>query len=135
MKRLILDIDETVCWTGTDGYKYSEVIDNVRQRIAQYRAMGFAIVFSSSRNMRKFEGNLGKINANTLPIIVEWLDRHGIEYDEIYVGKPWCGMDGFYVDDKAVRPIEFATMTYDEIRVLLTRSAAQLRAANSGKFD
>lgn len=128
MKRLILDIDDTLCTTGPEGYRESVVIDAVRRQIREYRKMGFAIVLHSSRNMRTYEGNLGKINANTLPVVVDWLARNDIEYDEIYVGKPWCGTEGFYVDDKAVRPIEFATMSYEEIRELLERSASELRA-------
>lgn len=135
MKRLILDIDETLCWTGPSGYYHSKVIDGVRRQIAQYRAMGFVIVFSSSRNMRTYSGNLGKINANTLPVLIDWLARHEIEYDEIYMGKPWCGTEGFYVDDKAVRPIEFITKTYDELRDMLADSAAQLRSVNGEEVN
>jgi capsule biosynthesis phosphatase len=37
----------------------------------------------------------------------------------VFVGKPWCGHEGFYVDDKTVRPDEFATMSYSEIRTKL----------------
>lgn len=69
--------------------------------------------------MRTFEGNLGKINANTLPLLVDWMDRNKIPYDEIYIGKPWCGEEGFYVDDKAVRPNEFKSLSYEDISDLL----------------
>jgi capsule biosynthesis phosphatase len=62
---------------------------------------------------------VGKINAVTLPLIIKWLDKHNIPYDEVHVGKPWCGQDGFYVDDRAVRPDEFVGKSYTEIRVLL----------------
>jgi len=57
------------------------------------------------------------------------LARHDIPYDEIHVGKPWCGNDGFYVDDKAVRPSELKSMSYDEIRALLDRE----RDADAGQ--
>ena len=90
----------------------------VIEKLREYKAKGFEIVISSSRNMRTYEGNVGKINVHTLPIIMDWLERHNVPYDEIYVGKPWCGHDGFYVDDRAVRPDEFALMSYDEIRKL-----------------
>ncbi|MFB2351434.1 hypothetical protein ACETUS_30055, partial [Priestia megaterium] len=79
------------------------------------------IIICTARNMRTHGGQLGKINALTLPIVLDWLARHDIPYDEIHVGKPWCGTGGFYVDDKAVRPSEFATLTYEEIRALLAR--------------
>ena len=65
--------------------------------------------------MRTHNGNIGKITAQTLPIVISWLNKHSIPFDEIYIGKPWCGTDGFYVDDKAIRPDEFARMSYDEI--------------------
>ena len=45
--------------------------------------------------MRTYQGNTGKITANTLPIILKWLEKYNVPYDEIYIGKPWCGMDGF----------------------------------------
>jgi capsule biosynthesis phosphatase len=81
--------------------------------------MGFTIVIKTSRNMRTYHGNVGKINANTLPIIVAWLDKHAVPYDELIVGKPLCGTKGFYVDDKAIRPSEFIEKSYGEIVALL----------------
>ncbi|MDZ4317436.1 MAG: HAD hydrolase family protein [Phenylobacterium sp.] len=124
MRRLVFDLDGTL--THDDpGVPYGErrvnraVVDQLRA----YRAMGFEIIICTARNMRTHGGQLGKINALTLPIILDWLARNDIPYDEIHVGKPWCGTDGFYVDDKAVRPSEFATLTYDEIRALLAREA------------
>jgi capsule biosynthesis phosphatase len=71
--------------------------------------------------MRTYNGNVGLINVNTLPIILEWLEKHDVPYDEIIVGKPWCGHEGFYVDDKAIRPSEFNTLSYDEIQTLLAK--------------
>ncbi|EFN9551897.1 capsular biosynthesis protein, partial [Escherichia coli] len=65
------------------------------------------------------QNNIGLINKNTLPVIINWLDKNDIPYDEIYVGKPWCGHEGFYVDDKAIRPSEFVNKTYEEIVELL----------------
>jgi len=71
--------------------------------------------------MRTYNGSVGLINVNTLPIILEWLEKHDVPYDEIIVGKPWCGHEGFYVDDKAIRPSEFNTLSYDEIQTLLAK--------------
>ena len=78
MKRLILDLDETISSNVGGSYAESVPHDGMLKRIQAYKAMGFAIVINTSRNMRTYEGNIGKINANTLPIIIEWLDRHGI---------------------------------------------------------
>lgn len=121
MKRLIMDLDNTVSVNDNGNYAEAKPVMEVIERIREYKNKGFEIVIFSSRNMRTYQGNVGKINANTLPIIVEWLNKHDIPYDEIYVGKPWCGHEGFYVDDRAVRPKEFITLSYDEIVELMRR--------------
>ena len=118
MKRLIMDLDNTIALTENGDYKNAKPIASVIEKLKEYKAQGFEIIISSSRNMRTYEGNVGKINVNTLPVIIDWLERHDVPYDEIYVGKPWCGHDGFYVDDRAIRPDEFSSMSYDEIRKL-----------------
>ena len=69
--------------------------------------------------MRTYKSNLGKINIFTLPNIIDWLRKYNVPFDEVYVGKPWCGLDGFYIDDKAIRPSEFLKYSYEEIQDLL----------------
>jgi hypothetical protein len=39
---------------------------------------------------------LARLGKTTL----DWLDRHGIPYDEIHFGKPWADI---YIDDNAFR--------------------------------
>ena len=124
MKRLIIDLDDTL--TLTDASKsYSEKEPNidVAERLRDYKQQGFEIVIQTARNVRTYNGNVGKINANTLPIIIDWLRQHDIPFDEIYVGKPWCGTEGFYVDDKAIRPDEFVKYSPEEIKQLLKISS------------
>ena len=89
------------------------------EAFTKYKKDGFDIVISTSRNMLTYQNNLGKINANTLPVIIEWLNKYQIPFDEIYVGKPWCGDEGFYIDDKAIRPSEFLKFSYEEIVKIL----------------
>ena len=70
--------------------------------------------------MRTFDGEIGKINVHTLPIIIDWLKENDVPYDEVIVGKPWCGKDGFYIDDRALRPNEFIEMSESEIISMLS---------------
>jgi capsule biosynthesis phosphatase len=119
MKRIVIDLDGTLTRGETGDYPNAAPNPEVVARLREYREMGFEIVVLTSRNMRTYEGNVGRINVHTLPVILSWLDRHGVPYDEVFVGKPWCGHEGFYVDDKTVRPDEFATMSYSEIRTKL----------------
>lgn len=119
MKRLIFDLDDTLCTTQNGDYANAQPITEVIEKLREYHQQGFTIVINTSRNMRTYQGNIGAINKNTLPIIIDWLGRHDIPYDELYVGKPWCGFEGFYVDDKAIRPDELVKLSYAEICQLL----------------
>ena len=69
--------------------------------------------------MRTHESNVGRITAMTVPMILEWLQKHDVHFDEIVVGKPWCGEDGFYVDDRTIRPSEFTSLSFEEITDLI----------------
>ncbi|HDR7025881.1 capsular biosynthesis protein [Escherichia coli] len=122
MKKLIIDIDMTLTkGKGPIGYEDAIVNEELLAKLREYKDQGFAIVLNTSRNMNSYDNNIGLINKNTLPIIISWLDKNNIPYDEIYVGKPWCGHEGFYVDDKAIRPSEFINKTYEEIVELLRK--------------
>ena len=98
-KRLVVDLDDTITITVNGDYQHSQPIQPTIDKLKEYKKAGFEIVIYSSRNMRTYEGNVGKINIHTLPNIVDWLNSHDVPYDEIIVGKPWCGFDGFYIDD------------------------------------
>ncbi|WP_425669171.1 capsular biosynthesis protein [Vibrio owensii] len=119
MKKLIVDLDGTLTQANTSDYKNVLPREDVIKQLVEYKKIGFNITISTARNMRTYEGNVGKINVHTLPIIVDWLEKHNVPYDEILVGKPWCGHEGFYIDDRAIRPSEFSTMTLDEINRML----------------
>ncbi|HDX8595206.1 TPA: HAD hydrolase family protein [Aeromonas dhakensis] len=124
MKKLIVDLDGTLTISDTSDYQDVKPNLAVINQLKKYHADGFTIVISTARNMRTYDGNVGKINIHTIPIIVAWLEQHEVPYDELLVGKPWCGHDGFYIDDRAVRPSEFASMTFSEITNLLEKEKA-----------
>ena len=121
MKKLIIDLDGTLTKANTSDYKNVLPRDDVINALRNYKELGFAITIATARNMRTYEGNVGKINIHTLPIIIEWLDKHSVPYDEIIVGKAWCGHEGFYIDDRSIRPSEFAKLSLDEINLLLEK--------------
>jgi capsule biosynthesis phosphatase len=124
MKRLVVDLDGTLTVEPLgEGLSYTDAIPNLAM-IAQlriYKRKGFEIVVFTARNMRTYQGALGKINVHTLPVILEWLKRHDVPFDEVVVGKPWCGTDGFYVDDRAVRPNEFLALSLEDLQLLIRK--------------
>jgi capsule biosynthesis phosphatase len=121
---LVIDLDGTLTVEGSAD-RYEDVMPRLEiiEQVRNYAAQGFRIVIMTSRNMRSFDNSVGRINAFTLPVVIEWLKRHDVPFDEIHVGKPWCGPGGFYVDDKAIRPSEFRTLSQAAIALLLERES------------
>lgn len=120
-KVLVFDIDGTICSIRKENQSYMEVQPDRKLilKIKEYHKNGFYIILYTSRQMKTYDGNIGKINANTGKILFEWLEKYEIPFDEIYFGKPWCGKNGFYIDDKAIRPSEFKKLDYASILKLL----------------
>lgn len=121
MKKLVVDLDNTITLGDTKDYKNVSPNIELIKKLREYKNNGFEIVINTARNMKTYKGNVGKINIITLPLIIDWLDKHNVPYDEIIVGKPWCGTDGFYIDDRAVRPSEFESMTFEELTDLINK--------------
>ena len=121
MKRLVFDLDGTLTLGSNGDYSSDRPDMDVIKKLRDYKSHGFEIVIYTARQMRTHQNNIGKINAHTLPTIIDWLDKHLVPYDEIFVGKPWCGNEGFYVDDKSIRPSEFKALTLLEINKLLEK--------------
>lgn len=122
MKTLIIDLDGTLT-IDEENVDYVDKRPNTAliQTLKKYKKQGFKINIFTSRNMRTFDGELEKIKIHTLPIIITWLKKHDVPYDEIIIGKPWCGYEGFYVDDKAIRPSEFVNLSHEKIKELLKK--------------
>lgn len=118
---IVFDIDNTLCGGPKNGQTYLDVEPyyDMITKLKEYKNAGYYIILSTARNMRTYEANLGLINANTGKTLFKWLEKYEIPFDEIYFGKPWCGHNGFYVDDKAIRPDEFLKYNHDEINELL----------------
>lgn len=116
-KCIVIDIDGTLCPVKENNQSYKDLLpeESVVNKLKKYKDDGFYIILHTSRQMRTYDGNIGKINANTAKITLEWLEKNQIPYDEIHFGKPWCGFGGFYVDDKTIRPDEFVKLSYEEI--------------------
>ncbi len=120
-KAIVFDIDGTICPKKASDESYDDIIPHpeMLERLREYKEAGFYIILSTARNMNTYNGNVGLIVANTAKQLFTWLDKHAIPYDELHVGKPWPGRDGFYVDDKSIRPDEFMKLSYEEILELV----------------
>lgn len=123
----VLDIDGTLCPIKSKEEKYEDLVpyENIVSKLRFYKENGAHIVLFTSRNMNSYDGNIGMINKNTAKILLEWLDKWEIPYDEIIYGKPWPGHKGFYVDDRTIRPDEFLNCTVEELDTICKKSREQ----------
>lgn len=130
LKTLVVDLDHTICHPALDADQADDPFAAYRsarpnlaliEKLREYHEDGFEIIVHTARNMRTFAGNIEAIEQHTLPLILAWLAEHDVPYDRVVVGKPWCGTEGFYIDDRAIRPREFASLSYAEIVDLVQR--------------
>lgn len=121
---IVMDLDGTICPIKKKDENYADLIpyENVVAKMREYKEGGAKIVIQTSRNVNTYKGNIGLINANTAKVLLSWLDKWDIPYDEIVYGKPWPGHKGFYVDDRCVRPDEFLNNSLEEITKICENS-------------
>ena len=120
----IFDIDGTLCPIKGKDERYEDMVPykEMIDRMREYKDHGARIILFTSRNMNTYQGNIGLINANTAKVVLDWLEKWEIPYDEIFYGKPWPGHNGFYVDDRTVRPDEFLNKSVDELKEICRKS-------------
>jgi|TARA_Y100000310_G_C20501608_1_gene724278 capsule biosynthesis phosphatase len=100
--KICVDLDGTICETKTKDQSYKDVkpLDGAVDTLEFLKQRGYYIVINTARNMRTCENNLGRVIANQGRIVIEWLDKYCIPYDELLFGKPHVD---FFIDDKGIK--------------------------------
>jgi capsule biosynthesis phosphatase len=100
--RICIDLDGVICRLRKPGEAYDnlEPMPGAVEKLRQLKAAGHYIIICTARHMKTCEGNVGMVMARLGKTTLDWLSRHGIEYDEIHFGKPHAQV---YLDDNAVR--------------------------------
>ncbi len=129
---LIVDLDGTICPIKKSNEKYENLkpYENIIEKLKEYKKDGFKIMIFTARNMRSYENNLGLINIHTSRMTMDWLEKWEIPYDEIIFAKPWPGKEGYYIDDRAIRPDEFLKYSKEELDEMLDKSRENITKGN-----
>jgi capsule biosynthesis phosphatase len=108
--RIAIDLDGTICPIKQADQTYADLepLPHAAERIRELRKAGHYIIIQTARNMATCQSNLGRVMKNVGLITLEWLEKYGIEYDEIYFGKPNAHV---YIDDRAHRFLNWETIT------------------------
>jgi len=108
--RIAIDLDGTICPIKRPDQSYADLepLPGAVERIRELRAAGHYIIIVTARHMATCEGNLGKVIRRIGKVTLDWLDKYGIEYDEMYFGKPNAEV---YIDDRAIRFSDWTEIT------------------------
>jgi len=102
MNKIIYDIDNTLTINSPlQGYSEKPVSPFLSSSNISFDEH-FGISYFTARNMRSFDENIENIQLITKPQIEEWLNINYFPKAKVYVGKPYCGKKGIYVDDRAI---------------------------------
>lgn len=105
-RKIVVDIDDTLC-IGTEGKDYANAVPIVKTiaMVNRYHDAGYHVTIFTARGMHRFSGDAAACDRAFRGMTEAWLDRHGVRYDVLLFGKPSADL---YLDDKAIRPDEFA---------------------------
>lgn len=100
--RICIDLDGTICEIKQDGQSYADVKikPGAKEMISKLHTEGHTIIIHTARNMGSTGHNVGKAMKNVGKITLDWLDKNGIEFDEIFFGKPNADIT---IDDRVIR--------------------------------
>lgn len=99
--RICIDLDGTICSIRKENETYADVLvkKGAREMIERLHNAGHTIIIHTARNMGSCGHNVGKVMKNIGKMTLEWLDKNGIIYDEIFFGKPNADIT---IDDRVV---------------------------------
>lgn len=100
--RICIDLDGVVCKLKQPGQTYADLdpVPGAVERLRSLRQAGHYIILFTARHMKTCGANVGMVLARQGKMTLDWLERHGIEFDEIHFGKPHADV---YLDDNAMR--------------------------------
>ncbi len=122
--RICFDIDGVIATLKLPNQDYSQVfpVEGAPEAIRGLRLEGHEVILYTARHMKTTNGNVAKVLAREGKILLDWLEEHGIEYDEILFGKPYADL---YVDDNALRFISWKDFLEDStFRNLIVKNKA-----------
>jgi capsule biosynthesis phosphatase len=100
--RICIDLDGVICRLKNPGEKYEDLlpVDGAPESLQALKDSGHYIIINTARHMKTCQGNVGQVQAKIASVTLNWLEKYGVPYDEIYFGKPHADI---YIDDNAYR--------------------------------
>lgn len=127
---LVVDLDGTLTIDDpSKSYANKEPNLPVIEKIKALHEQGYEIVIHTARRMKTHKNNVASVVNDIGQLTIEWLRRYGLPTSGVVFGKPYAE-NGFYLDDRALRPSEFVALELDDILALLAREHVGQPAAS-----
>ena len=94
---ILVDFDNTICAFRED-FKCEQLVPGSKEGIARLREAGYKVTIHSARNNVIYGGHIG----TPYKLMVDFLEREGIEYDRLDCGRYGKPIGYMHVDDKSV---------------------------------
>lgn len=127
--KICIDIDGVLCELRRPEQTYSEVspLTGAVEKMLLLKESGHYLILQTARHMKTCESNVGLVVARQGKTLLEWLERHGIPYDEIHFGKPHADV---YIDDNAYRFESWSRIEADGSNLPLSNEKRSALSAN-----
>ena len=100
-KTIIVDVDGVIARKDHGGnYERAGPLSYGISQINALKELGYKIVLFTARYGDREQGCMQRQYNRGYLELVTWLQKHGVKYDEVWMGKPAGVM---YIDDKAAR--------------------------------
>ena len=103
-KRIVVDIDETLCFVKNRDFINAIPNQKVIDKVNEYYDKGYEIIISTARGQNSCK-TIQQMQDKYYKITKDWLDKHNIKYHKLEIG--YKQNADLYVDDKAINPEEF----------------------------
>lgn len=112
--RIVVDLDGVICSIRQSNQTYAELepVPGAVQRLKELRAAGHYIVIQTARHMKSCDSNVGLVMKRLGKVTLDWLEANGVEYDEIFFGKP---NGEVYIDDRGLRFENWQDITMERL--------------------
>jgi len=109
-KTIVCDVDHTILFTKDRDYENSIPNKPVCDKLREAYESGWEIILFTARGMGRSNGDIESVREEVTREIKSFCSRFDVPYSQIILGKPWAAM---YIDDKGLRPDEFANIDLD----------------------
>ena len=124
-KRIVVDFDDTLSVTLNRDFEGAKPIVPTIKKVNEFYENGYEVIILTARGQISCGGNHLKADAKYRKQIEFWLSKNGVKYTELSFNKI---LAKYYVDDKAIRPDEFAKLS----ETVLTKGKSGANVTSDG---